>query len=250
MQRTLPNCGLEPLVPVGPHRNDIVFCEDTNVYNERCNVYTAVDGTCFEDDAERREHDKDLVRAVLDDHEKWAQDYLESDDYGNDYAYLAMETSHDWPGYIEEYCLENGISCALVPYIAECIDDSDIECQMNRNHYAGYSGDGMCLFSFDVEEHEDQIEVDNNPVLKALHDRDELEGILVELDRKYCFHYSNHWDQDKQQRIFDKIVNNGTFLMYHSVSVVWHYYVSRNIFDERVTQAICAYCRAKDGRRG
>lgn len=95
MQRTFgETVGMEPIVPCGPHRDDIVVCSD----DTECGAYDAFEDC--RDNFHSNEEDRDeanlmIVTEVMDNIVQWADDYTTNDDYADPYYCILDDTNYD-----------------------------------------------------------------------------------------------------------------------------------------------------------
>lgn len=176
-------------VPTAPHPDDIVECSDGRVCSRR-DALVDCDGGYHSDDEDRHEANVEIVSEFLDGVDKWSEKYhTEDGDYADGASYIVDEVSYDWPGRVEEWIEgEYGDNYGhtnhddyldeLVKHVCERLDSDDCESEYNASEYACYSGDGCCLYSLDIGECEDQIEINKIPALKHLHDCGELDDVL------------------------------------------------------------------------
>lgn len=168
------------IVPVGPHRDDTVVCSDgTEVV--RSEVFVDCAGGAHSSDEDRKDANVAIVTELLDAQEKWYSAYCtENEDFASGYDCIVAEGSHGWKDRIEEYLEEENIDydAALVAFLIDRLDANDCELKYNRSDYSCYSGPGLCLDSIEIGEQELQIDINNFPELKVLHESGELDDIL------------------------------------------------------------------------
>jgi hypothetical protein len=190
-------------VPVRVHPNDTVECSDGADCLLR-DAFVDCRGEYHSDDADQHDANVTIVTEILKGIDEWATEYCtENTDYVDGYFYVVDEMSHDWAPRIEEWFSDlcyNGegyegyeddddFTAELVAAVREAIDvDSDCEPEYDANDYACYTGSGCCLWSFDIGEHEEQVEISAYPELQALHDQGILDDVLddVNCDAYVC----------------------------------------------------------------
>lgn len=176
------------------------------------------------------------VRDCLKTVEDWAEDYVQSDDYGEGYAYLVSERLQQAMGRVETYCGENGIDCPA------CILDevtSDLIDALECTYGSGYgmpSGIGCVLGSFPIDEHEEQVDIESHEIFLEYHEAGILTDILGKLDRDFCL--SGHDDLSGEHSCFYMYVYLG--------GDAWYYHVSDETIRETILQAILSHCRRND----
>jgi len=260
MQRTFGDTvGLEPVVSVRPHHEDPIECADGTVRN-REDVFFAVDGKAYGTEDERTEAETQLVREVLETSAKWVESYTSGEynnDYGDGYAYVVAESDfgHHVQQWVDDYRLDNSEAWddAHVKRIAEGIierigDRNEFDSKFDSCEYSCYSGSGICLYSLDIGEYEDQIEVSAHDTLADLDSEGRLESILGELDRDFCIYRFSHYDPETKDRTYDNYVRHGCLMLTHAPGGQWHYVVSEENARLYLAEAICDLCREIDGK--
>lgn len=209
----------------------------------------------------------EIVTEILMSHDEWVTDYCtENTDYPDGYVHIVGECSHDWPERIEEWIRdEDGGSDGYTDYedyfnkvvaaVHDRIDgEFDIECKYDANEYARWIGPGCCLYSLDIGEYENQIEISSHPELQALHDARILDDIL---DHVNCDVYVS--------RSKDRVLNEETdryeyvgretygpdakypcLWVYHMPGGQWHYVVPDDSMREYLANAIVDVAREID----
>jgi len=187
MQRTL--CG--ELVPVAPHRDDIVACSD-GTEMRRENALADCKGNYHRTAEERHEADVEIVTGLLNDIGKSADEYTRHADYSDNYAHLVDEIN--WKDCVEEWCDENDYEFEVSfenwsrwdEFVEAMIDkvngSYDCEAEYDSNEYACYTGNGCCLFSFDIGEVEEQIDINCHDELRKLHEDRRLDDVLDDVN--------------------------------------------------------------------
>lgn len=206
--------GMEPVVPVSPHVDDIVVTED-GIYAARCDSYADCRGNYHSSDDDRNEADVEIVTEILNNRDEWIREYTTgNDDYADMYAHVMCEdrasVAHhirEWfddgdivdmvdglinDGHIElpddtdswDYAEElvdslsmNQLSDAMID---DCIDMMGYEYE--GSEYAAYFGEGICLGSFAIDEYENQIDLTLSDELLELHDQGKLADIVACVD--------------------------------------------------------------------
>jgi hypothetical protein len=253
-QRLL-NGGIEP---VGSHPDDLVFVSDGTVRRLE-DALADCKGGLHGDEDTRDEADAEIVKDIVDALCKGADEYTEHEDYGNGYAYIACEVSHDWPKRIEAWICEGGadyygrskwdggIGKALAAIIAENADEFDIEAEHSRNEYEAYDGEGCCLYSLDIGECEEQVDITCFDELIELDGSGGLERALEDYNGDAYLCVNDHYDREKKRRVRDGYVRHSTFSFVTSPGGQWHYIVSKERMNELLCAAIISYCEDVDG---
>lgn len=232
------------LVPVAPHRDDIIETEDGALIRYGDIEFVDCRGRAFSNEELRDDSNDSIVSELLDSRDEWIGDYVASDDYGDSYAYVVCEDgAYRWRDRIDEWLEDNHsnysveLSRELINGIIENLDDSDLEAHYDPNEYACWHGSGCDVDSLEVGEYEDQISISDYPEFEALH----KDGLLLDCLNRYngnlcinvygidlssdypCFYgYSNGWGR-------------------------WHYVFSDESMERALNAAICDYCRRTDG---
>jgi len=186
--------GLEEFLPIAPHPSELVYCEDTET-EERCtDCLVSVDGKFWMDEQERTEHEEQLVKDYLNDLVKYHREYTASEENVSQYTYLMGENPTDYRRNIREALEEALDECDDHDFLTdEVVDDifealdGDMACKSTEG-YSAPSGIDVTFDSFNWGEEEDQVEINDHELLSALQARNELEDILDNLDREFCFY--------------------------------------------------------------
>ncbi len=261
--------GIDPVVPTRRHPDDLVECSDGTV---RCHGDVCYDcrGGAHGSEDDRLEAEVTIVSEVLNGVGKWADEYCtENSDYADGYAHMVDELSHDWPERVKEWICDtygdsygytrfDGCIDKLVSSICEALGGGfDTEAEYDRNEYAGYSGKGCCLASFDIGEHEEQIDVSAHDDLNTLHEEGRLDDIL---DRVNCDVYvSRHQRREKNETTgrYENVGretynpynrDNPTFEVYTNPGGQWRFVVPAERMKELFVDALADYCKRVDGK--
>lgn len=232
------------LVPVGPHRDDIIETEDGEFIRYGDIEYTDCRGRVYHDEELRDDANDDIVRELLDSRDEWIGDYVASDDYGESYAYVVFEDSaYRWRDRIDEWLEDNHsnysveLSRELINGIIENLNGFDLEAHYDPNEYACWHGSGCAVDSLEVGEYEDQIGVSDYPEFEALHEDGLLEDCLERYNGNLCI---NTYGRDL----------SGAYPCFYGYSGGWgrwHYVFSDEAMENALCEAIIAYCRRLDG---
>lgn len=211
----------------------------------------APEGTCFdiagnpvESEDAVFEANAEIVKKILDADCKWYEDYAKTDDYGGDYAYLAAESGRtDWHDEVSEWVESNysnydgfdDWSGEMIRAIIDGVDlRNDCEAIYWPSDYSMYSGDGICVDSWQLGELENQIDVSYHAELEALHDRGELEAILDHIEGDGDWGLINHarWDSKKGRRDGINYVSHNCIDMYVSPGGQWCFVIPEGKLEE------------------
>jgi len=248
-QRTLQGCGLSPLVDTCHLPNDPIECTDGTVMPHQY-VTWGINGEAYSDDEQRHEAECEYVKDVLDKAGEWATDHTSSQDYGDEYCYLAAEDSYRWPELMREWMDQQGeysgmISDRFIDRLCDNVDQYAIEAEYDSNEYAAYYGNGCELYSFDVGEYHDQFELSNDSGMDALHEAGRLEDILEDIDR-YVDVSLGSWNSDWVQGSDDYPHLN----IISTPGGVWHMFVSEENMRAAITATVLEVCHEADKWRG
>jgi hypothetical protein len=252
------------LVPTCAHPNDTVECSDGTDCLLR-DAFVDCRGEYHSDETDQHDANVAIVTDVLDGVGKWAEEYCtENTDYVDGYFCLVDEMSHDWPERIEEWfsdlCYngegyedyedDNEFLAELVAAVCEAIDVGfDCEPEYDANEYACYSGPGCCLWSFDIGEHEEQVDISYYDELQALHDAGELDDVLDDVNCDVCV--SRRRRREKNEKTgnyepvgretympYDHDADHPTFEVYTNPGGQWRFVISAERMGELVQEAI------------
>jgi hypothetical protein len=248
---------------------DLVECSDGTFRADEDVHYDCRDNPHGTEE-DRLEADVTIVTDLLNDIGKWADEYCTGNtDYVEGYYHIVDEVSHDWPAHIREW-IDNkygdvyGISrfrnCIdkLVDTICENVDGSfDTEPEYHSNEYACYSGKGCCLFSFDIGEYEEQIDVESHDDLLELHERGDLDTVLDNVNcdvyvsrskRRVKNETTGHYEQVGRETYNPYDREHPTFEVYTNPGGQWMFVVSEERMEELLVNAIIECARHTDSR--
>ena len=247
------------LVPTAPHKNDLIDCSDDTVCRHEDTHYD-VKGGAHSDADDRLAANVAIVEEILNGVDEWSCDYHTGNgDYPDGYDYIVHEESPNWPDKVREW-VENEYDefvnsefanehsdymDKLVEHICEGIDDFDVE--YNSSNYDCYSGDACCLYSLDIGECEEQIDINCYPELKALHDLRELDDVLDRVNTD-CYISRSHKREKNEKTGYYENVGRETYMPYeHSADHptvelytmpggIWHFIVPAERMKELVSE--------------
>lgn len=252
LQKTLPDCGLKTLVPTACLPEDTVTLLDGGTCLRR-DAFADAEGVYYRTEEERDGRDVELVEVVLNRIDEWICDYSTGNtDYVESYICLLDESSYEWAWPIKEWIKDrytkfDGHIDKLVQSIIEDIDVG-YHCEpiYQSNDYASFHGNGCCLYSFGVGEIEEQIDVNEYSILKALHERNRLDDVL---DKVNCDLYISRDKQrvkNEETGDFEQVGRNtyktgcGSPCLYGYTCPggAWHFVISDIYMAELLTAAI------------
>lgn len=246
------------LKPIRPHIDDIVTASNGESLR-RGDALVDSEGNyhATEEDVEYAEEEYAEARAervhdVIDEHCRWTEEYTEHDDYGDGYAYCALEGADtdtmidDVTEYIESWAgdeLKEGEARKIATDIIERFGDCDIECEHYSSSYAAWHGDGVAIWSCEVGEVEGQIEVSEHEALAELTDA-ELEEALASYRGDACLYEHSKYVKDLDGRVSTGYVSRGTITYYANPGGAWHYYIPGSYIKDRVEEYLegCEEC--------
>jgi len=250
--------GLEPLVPVASHPDDIVVCSDGTL-GARRDALTDCKGEFHSNDEDRREANITIVAEILDGVAKYQEEYCtENEDFPSGAAHCVDEARNSWSSNVEEWILDARGQCTNELVSAVCKELSSMDCELEYSYgYGVYSGDGCCLWSYDIGEQEEQVDISCFDELQALHDAGELDDYLDKYNGDSYVNRSRRQVRDEETGFY-KSVGRETYdlygsdypciMTYHNIGGFWHFYVPDERMDEALTDAIIGLCRKKDQR--
>jgi hypothetical protein len=252
------------LVPTRAHPEDTVECSDGTECLHR-DALVDCRGGFHSDDADRHDANVTIVTEILDDVGKWAEEYCtENTDYADGYFCVINEMSHDWPERIEEWIRDNydddddhidyadynEFLSELVVAVHEAIDTGfDCEPEYDANEYSCYSGSGCCLGSFDIGEHEEQVDISYYDELQALHDAGELDDVLDDVNCDVCVNRNRRREKNEKTGYYECVgretympyahyKDHPSFEVYTSPGGQWRFVIPADRMDELVQEAI------------
>jgi len=260
MQMTLDGA----LVPTAPHVDDIVVCVDGSECRHGDALFDC-EGGAHRTDEDRHDRDVQVVSDFLDEVGKWAEDYCTGNsDYPDAYSCLINEGCHDWDDDVREW-IENeyGDECGhtnfddyieeIVEKVCEELDgEFDCEAEYNSNEYAAYSGSGCCLGSFDIGEHEEQIEINGHDVLRVLHERGDLDDVLDDVNCDVYINRDRRREKNEETGYYEPVGRetympyehnreHPDLLIYVNISGQWQWVVPADRMEELVCEALLDY---------
>lgn len=256
--------GMEPKVPTARLPLDLVECSDGKLLHHEDVHYDCRDNP-HSSDEDRLEADVAIVTEVLDGVGKYADEYCtENGDYASAYDHIIDEVSHDWPDCVERWLEDNyadrmghsrfdGVKDKIVEAICDGLQGSfDCEAQYHPNEYAGYSGDGCCLWGTDIGEHEEQIDISCFPELQELHERGDLDDVLDGVNCDVYVSRSKRRVKNEDTGYYECVgretydpygSDHPTFEVYTMPGGRWDWVVSKERMEELLTAAIIEVAR-------
>ncbi|MHC4301010.1 MAG: hypothetical protein ACYS7Y_27360 [Planctomycetota bacterium] len=259
--------GLDPVVAVVPHRNDPVECSDGTI-RRHCDVcYDCVDGA-HSNDSDRHDAEVTIVTDLLNSIGKWADEYCtENTDYADGYSCLVDDDQITWKDRTDEWVCEyveyqtefgdrddlDEIVKSVSDSVFEALDgSSDCELEYTCNEYSCYDGDGCCLGSWAIGEHEEQIDISNHDELQALHERGALDDILDDVNCDVYVSRRQRREKNEETGYYENVgretympyAHNAeypTFEVYTNPGGQWRFVVSAERMEELVRDALAEF---------
>ena len=169
-------------------------------------MWTDCRGNEHSTEIERLTADVEIVEEILNEVVVSQTEYCtENTDFPDGCGHIVHEVSHTWGARFEEWAevaeFEDKPSKEeIVQILCDGIDGYD-EAEFSHNEYAAYDGYGVCLYSLDLGEQEEQIEISSYPELQDLHDQGRLDSVL---DSVTCDLYISRSRQRVNQGTTDK----------------------------------------------
>jgi hypothetical protein len=251
-------------VPTARLDDDVVGCVDGSECRHGDACYDC-EGKAHRDDEGRRERDVEIVSDLLNTHGKWAEEYCtENTDYASGYDCVVNEGRHDWDGPVREW-IENEYGDTyghtdfddyvekIVEKVCEELDGGfDCEPEYSCSSYSAYSGGGCCLASFDIGEHEEQIEINACDVLRGLHERGELDDVLDDVNCDVYVSRDHRREKNEETGHYENVgretympyanrSDHPDLLIYINISGQWQFVVDADRMDELVCEALLEY---------
>jgi len=256
--------GMAPKVATARLPLDLVECSDGKLLHHEDVQYDCRDNP-HSTDEDRLEADVAIVTDLLNGVAEWATEYCtESSDYADGYSHIIDEVSHDWPDAVKQW-LESAYGDIYghtkfddcMDKIVEAICDGlqgsfDAEPQYCSNEYAGYSGDGCCLWGTDIGEHEEQIDISCYPELQELHERGDLDDVLDHVNCDVYVSRNKRREKNEETGRYECVgretydaygSDHPTFEVYTMPGGRWDWVVSKERMEELLTAAIIEVAR-------
>jgi len=243
---------------------DYVECSN-GTFRHEDDIFEDCRGGAHALSGERQNADVEIVREVLTAVCEGADAYCtENEDYATGYAYIVNECSHGWSGRVKEWIVDtyhdrmgHGQFDDSIDKVVELIceglsGDFDCEVEYDPNEYAAYSGDGLCLDSIDIGEHEEQVDISCFDELQELHNQGRLDDVLDELDHDFCINRNPRREKNEKTGRFEVVgrksynpydSDHTCFEVYTLPGGQWHYVVPAERMRELVANAIVDLCR-------
>ena len=279
-QKTFGDMGLDATVPASKLADDIVAHID-GAPIRRADAIRDCRGNVHPDEEERHEADVEIVTEELMAQDKWVEEYTNgeyNDDYADGYTHIIDECSHDWAARIDEWiCDEHGDSYGNMPYhsgirwnkprhdvclqdiisaIRDDLSSDDTEPEYDRSEYSAYSDSGCCLLSVDVGEYEHQIDVNDVPELKVLHEERRLDDVLDDINCDAYVRRSKERRRNEETGYYEE-VGRETYgvddkypcvMTYHNPGGQWHFVIPHERMVEAMATAIVTLARRMDSK--
>lgn len=235
VQRTFGSIvGLDKFMPIAPHPNDELRCEDTGEWKRRDEVLLSYDGKAWWWNDDRYDYEaialNGLAGALLED----LDDCVDLDDSIDHAKHAAFNDCLTWREYVEDYYRDDCDDCTgHTDYEFEMICDELMDRADTIVKCTGYSDFDYDLTSWDVGEIDEPIYLNDHPLLKALHDRDELEGMLDDYDCDHGFTSCNgkYVSKGEYPSINLRLISDKTYwwgCSHETMEKVYHEHVDSN----------------------
>lgn len=267
---------MKPMVPIGPHCDDMVECSDGSLI-KRSEVWWDCRDNPHSNEADRHESNVAIVTEILDNHATGSEEYCrENEDFAYGYCCLVDEGHYNWPiadwiestygDIIKKEDIKDCINSVEIPESDDIIDDiisninikdiadrikerlSSFDCEVifNHNEYADYGGPGCCLAGFAISEQEEQICVTEIPELNNLHESGILDDVLDEYNGDaYISRYQRReknpetgYYEPVGRETYDRGLDRPTFEYYHSPAGRWDFVVPEDTMEEYFKDSI------------
>lgn len=221
-------------VPTKRHPADLVVTVEGETLLHRDVKYDCRGGAHCDEDA-RDEADAEIVKEIIDDIEMACTDYATSDEYAEGYFYLIDEGSAPFER-IAEWLLDNDLASNNEANDLATQLYSDVESNITVHHqqseYASYAGQGVCLYSLEIGECEEQVDICSFPEFERLHKSGGLEQAIARYHGDAYPYAHTHYENRKHVR--KGYVRGNCFTLICSPGGCWHYVVST----ERLKEAL------------
>jgi hypothetical protein len=178
---------MEPTLPIAPHPSDEFICEDTGEWKRRDEVLFSYDGKAWWWHDERYDYEVTALVALSETLEEGVEDRIDHDDSISDVVFHAFNVDDTWRGYVADYFKDDCDDCTgHTEYQMEMICDDLRDRAETTVKTTGYSDFDYDLTSWDVGEVDETVYLNDHPLLKALHGRDDGFDLEYALDDFDC----------------------------------------------------------------
>lgn len=221
-------------LPIADHPGDIVYREDTEDTARAADSVRGTDGLWYSDQEAADEHDEERWEALWEafeiESEKWNDEYVESDDYGAEYAYLMSENPIYVSKRIVEWIREMWpVSKTTAERIVDEVFDDIVDSAdaTTANEYSS-TPSGLYLDSFAVGETEDQVEWSRFVEWCEEHAPEDIRGDAPPMSfvNSQCYH-ANMKSDDRYP----------CFYLYHNTGIRWDYVCPDEVAAELILNA-------------
>jgi hypothetical protein len=220
-------------VDVVGHPDDMVVCQCGKSVR-RGDAFMDYSGGYWSNDDDRLEIDTEIVHEWFNTVCKAQEEYYtENSDYAD--SFPIEETKDEWLRGIENYLGDNYTS-DLGEFIYSELDSYDGEWEYIRNEYSPYYGDGCALFSFSLDELEEQFSIDDHGILSYFHKRGELESMLASYNgdmyinsRRECVKGEGYTGKEYY------VDQHGCFYGYVCPGGRWHFVIPKDRIEEIIS---------------
>jgi len=198
-------------------------------------------------ESDRNAADVEIVREVLTAISDGADAYCtENEDYATGCIHIVSEVSHEWPARIKEWDADYHPDDVIDAVCEEMDGGFDCEVEYDRSEHDRYTGPGCCLYSLDIGEHEEQIDLSCHDELKELHLCGRLDDVLDELDRDFCISRSRRRVKNDKTGCYEEVgrktydcygSDHPTLTIYTLPGGQWHYVVPAKRMKELFREA-------------
>ena len=236
------------LTPSAPHGDDIIEGPDGPV--ARRDGFRAATGAVYSTEEERDEAEAEAVAELLNDIEASICDYTQNEDYAEPFVCCAFE------GYLDD-CLQRwyeadpafeGLPAEVKAALLAEVDIYTwaVELEYSHSEYAPYRGPGCEIFSAEVGEVEEQIDIACYPLLERLHEVGCLNQALAGYGGDLYLSERQERDENGYYRGTGDYVHHGCLMGYTNPGGRWHVIVPPEDMEEALVAAVIAYCRKVD----
>jgi hypothetical protein len=253
------------LLPTQRLLGDLIQCSDGKALEHRDVCYDCREGA-HSNEKDCHDANVEIVTEILDGFAKWACEYTtENSDYADGAGHIVSEVSHDWPRVVEEWIdaaifegaigpISDELRDELVEQLCANIDGGhDWDAEYSANEYSSYDDDGCCLWSMEIGEYEDQIEIKSVNELYELHSLGVLDDVLDDVNSDLYISRSKRRVKNEETGYYEHVgrdtynpysSNYPDLLGYTSPGGQWFYVVSNERMLERLTESVIDLCRS------
>lgn len=216
------------LTASAPHPEDKIFCSDGSV-KRRGDAFADYNGDYHPTNDRMEMENMLIVHRVVDDIAVAVEEYTKHHDYSEMYEHIIHENHTKWGEEVGDWLFANlNIECdGVVDAVCEQILGYALwEPIYDYNEFNHYQGNGVCLYSVDVGEIEEQVDITTHPVLRQAYNDGMLEHYLESYNGDAHLSAAYRYDRKSGQIVKSGYVRGSVFYMYLIPGGQWQFVVS------------------------